>query len=377
MVSRRHTILTGFIHWRWPVLASMLVFALLPACRSKVFRHAGAVNVGGEMKLSGKFDVDDLGELATSIRLQDARSKPLRPVAVGQGRTHVKHSAKKIAVIDVDGILVDRTLGGGLGTTGENPIALFREKLDQVRADSSIGALVLRINSPGGGVTASDIMCHELVRLKQERNLPIIASLGVVGTGGAYYLANHCDAIVAHPTSIVGGIGVILNAYNLEDTMGQFNILGVPIKSGDKIDAGTPQRPIDDEELAMLQGIADSFHQRFIDQVSSARPQLLVAGEHWKDGQIMTGEQAAALGLVDTVGYLDTAITLAEGQLGGSTKPQVVLYRREGQEAYTPMDSEPQFNPAPSLFPIHLPGLSRSEMPTFLYMWQPDPKMAK
>ncbi|MEL6108480.1 MAG: S49 family peptidase [Planctomycetota bacterium] len=342
-----------------------------------MFRHAGAVNIGGEMKLNGKFNVDDLGELATAIRLQDARSKPLRPVAVGEGKTHVKSSAKKIAVIDVDGLLVDRALGGGLGTSGENPIALFREKLDQVRRDSSVAALVLRINSPGGGVTASDIMCHELVRLKQKRDLPIIASLGVVGTGGAYYLANHCDAIVAHPTSIVGGIGVILNAYNLEDTMGQFNILGVPIKSGEKIDAGTPQRPIEDDELEMLQGIADAFHQRFIDQVNTARPQLLVAGEHWKDGQVMTGDQAASLGLVDAVGYLDTAITLAEGQLGVSTKPQVVLYRREGQHAYTPMDSAPLSDPVASLFPIHLPGLSRSEMPTFLYMWQPDPQMAK
>ena len=353
----------------------LLIFACLPACRSKVFRHAGAVNVGGEMKLNGKFDVADLGELATAVRLQDTRSSPLRAVAVGGTRSRT--ASQKIAVIDVDGLLVDRMLGAGLGTSGENPIALFREKLDEVRSDATVKALVLRINSPGGGVTASDMMCHELMRLKQERQLPVIASLGVVGTGGAYYLASHCDAVIAHPTSVVGGVGVILNVYNLEDTMGQFNILGVPIKSGDKIDAGTPERAIEDDELAMLQGMADAFHRRLIDHVSRTRPQAAAAANQWNDGQVMTGEQAAQLGLVDTVGYLDTAIALAEGQLASESKPRVVLYRREGQAAYTPLDSTPNVAATPALFPIHVPGLSRAEMPTFLYMWQPDPKMAR
>ncbi|MEO1528684.1 MAG: S49 family peptidase [Planctomycetota bacterium] len=358
------------------VIGVLALLVLLPACRSKVFRHSGAVNVGGEMKVSGKFDVDDLGELATAIRLQDSHSKPLRAIRVGPPKPASLHTSKKIAVIDVDGLLVDRVMGGGLAASGENPVALFREKLDQVRSDRSIGAVVLRLNSPGGGVTASDMMCHELMRLKQERQLPIIASLGVVGAGGAYYLANHCDAIVAQPTSVVGGIGVILNTYNLEDTMGQFNILGVPIKSGEQIDAGSPQRPLEDNELEMLQGIADSFHQRLIDQVTSTRPQLLVSGDRWKEGQVMTGQQAADLGLVDTVGYLDTAITLAEGQVGAQESLDVVLYRREDQQAYTPLDSTPNAARMQSLLPIHVPGLSRSEMPTFLYMWQPDPQMA-
>ncbi|WP_182867541.1 S49 family peptidase [Rhodopirellula sp. JC639] len=358
-------------------LTLLLLLALLfcTGCGSKVFRHNGAVNMAGGFDMTGDMTVDgklDMGELKTTVSLNpNSRSTPLTPVVVS-GRPI---RTEKIAVIDVDDFLVDRNVGG-IGTMGENPVALFHEKIEAVRQDKNIKAVVLRINSPGGGVTASDMMCHQLAKLKQDRQLPIIASIMTVGTGGAYYLANHCDTIIAHPTSIVGGIGVILNVYNLQDTMGQFNVLSSPIKSGEKIDAGTPERPIEADELAMLQRIADSFHQRLIDQINSKRPQVTASQEQWSDGSVMTGGEAHAMGLVDGVGYLDTAIEIARQQAGLKPDDRVVMYRRENDPAYTPLDVSPNQPVLSSLIPLRVPGLDRSTMPTFLYLWQSDPAMA-
>ena len=329
----------------------------------------GGIKMTGDMDITGKMD---MGELATKVSLETSnRSTPLQAVTVSGKPTH----KGKIAILEIDDFLVDRNIGG-IGSMGENPVALFREKVDAVRKDDQIKAVVVRINSPGGGVTASDMMCHELRQLKQQRDIPIVASIMDVGTGGAYYVANHCDAIIAHPTSIVGGVGVILNAYNLQDTMGQFNILSSPIKSGEKIDAGSPERPIEDDELAMLQRIADSFHQRFINQVKQKRPRVSATETQWTDGSVMTGNDAEAIGLVDGVGYLDAAIELARQSAEMAPEDRVVMYRRANDYAYTPLDISPNQPAMTSLLPLRVPGLDRSSMPTFLYMWQADPAMA-
>ena len=350
-------------------LGVALVGLLLSGCANRIFRHSGAVNMSGTMRLDGPMD---LGELKTSVQLADqARSSILRPMTV----SGTEPSGSRIAIIDVDGFLVDRNVGS-LVSNGENPVALFREKIDRIIDDSTIQAVVVRINSPGGGVTASDMMGHELTRLKKHRQIPIIASIMVVGTGGGYYLANHCDRIVAHPTSIVGGVGVILNTYNIEDTMGQFNILSMPIKSGEKIDAGTPERPLEEDEVEMLQRIADSFHDRFIQRVLSARPELRQTQQQWSDGSVLTGTEAESAGLIDQVGYLDAAIELAGSKAGLQSPQSVVIYRRDGDLAFSPFDIASSQPSMPSLLPFRLPGLDRSSMPTFLYMWQADPSMA-
>jgi len=335
-----------------------------------VLRHNGAVSMGGGMQVDGDVSMD--GELKTLVSIgNEGRATPLRSTVVAGNPT----TDGKVAVLDLDDFLVNRSLGGLTGG-GENPIALFREKIDRVIEDPSVRAVVLRINSPGGGVTASDIIAHELTRLRSQRNLPIAASVLSVGTGGAYYVATACDTIVAHPTSIVGGVGVILNVYNLQDTMGQFNVLSSPIKSGEKIDAGTPERPIGEEEMEMLQQIADAFHDRFIQWVQTRRPQASGFVDQWSDGRVVTGPRALELGLIDQIGYLDAAIDWAKQQAGLDADGAVVMYRRDNDPAYTALDSmagQPSLTP---LIPLRIPGLDRSSMPTFLYMWQADPAMA-
>lgn len=328
----------------------------------------GGMTMDGNMGVSGDMKMN--GDVNTSMTMKtDNTASTLRPVIVS-GKPN---RSQKVAVIDVDGLLIDKNLSG-IGSMGENPVALFREKLRAAEKDPDVRAIVLRINTPGGGVTASDIMCNDLKRLKSKREIPVIACLMVTGAGGGYYLASHCDSIIAHPTSVVGGIGVILNAYNLEDTMGQFNVLADHVKSGDKIDAGTPERPMESDETEMLQSMADQFHKRFITHIELARPDA-TDEKQWSDGSVFSGERAAELGLVDSVGYLNDAIDLARRQAGLDEESPVVLFRRDNDRAYTELDVTPNTPTMSSLLPIHLPGLDRSSMPTFLYLWQADPSL--
>src|SRR5687768_2419811 len=159
--------------------------------------------------------------------------------------------AGKVAIIDVDGLLVNADMTG-LGSMGENPVSLFRERLDRAARDSQVKGIVVRINSPGGGVTATDIMWHDLTAFKHRSGLPVAACILDVGAGGAYYLATAADQIFIHPTTVTGGIGVILNVYNLQDAMAQFNVVGTPVKSGQNIDLGTPIAPLNEERKRLL-----------------------------------------------------------------------------------------------------------------------------
>ncbi|HEY1068050.1 MAG TPA: S49 family peptidase, partial [Pirellulales bacterium] len=146
-------------------------------------------------------------------------------------------SQPHVAIIDIDGPLLNVQPSSLMGGE-ENPLSFFREKLDAVSRRPNVTGLVLRINSAGGSVTASDVMYRELVNYKARSGKPVIACMMDVGTGGAYYIACGADAVVAHPTTVVGGMGVILNLYNLREAMATFNIIPQSIKSGSKIDMG-------------------------------------------------------------------------------------------------------------------------------------------
>ena len=279
----------------------------------------------------------------------------------------------RVAIVDVDGLLVDQNLRG-YGSLGENPVALFREKLNAIEADPSVQAAVLRIDSPGGGVTACDIMRRDLVAFKARRDIPVVACLMDVATGGAYYLATAADTIIAHPTTITGGVGVILNLYNLEDSLGQFNVVPLPVKSGTKIDIASPIRAMDPEEREMLQRIAREFHERFKQEVNRSRPHHTATGEDF-DGRVFTAGQAREKQLVDGIGYLDDAVAAARQSAVLPEMCGIVMYRRCNDRAMTAYDVTPNVPLQNSLLPLNIPGLDRSSLPRFLYLWQPDPSL--
>ena len=284
-------------------------------------------------------------------------------------------SGERIALVDVDGVLLNSDMTG-MSSYGENPVAIFREKLDCIAANRCYRGVVLRINSPGGGVTASDIMRRDLLALKAQTGLPIVACLLDIGAGGAYYLATAADQIVAHPTAVTGGIGVILNLYNLQDAMAQFNIVGVPVKSGDHIDMGSPIRPQGDDVRQMLQTMADEFHQRFRAAVERARPGHDPMHPEDFDGRVFTANQALQRNLIDSIGYLDDAVAIVR-QASGRPAARVVLLHRRLDRARSPYAITPNVPLQGTALPLSMPGFERSRLPTFLYLWEPDPTLER
>ncbi len=355
----------------WLLIAIGLVLGLAGGCRSKPMQVCmnGDMDMNGDMAMTGSMnmtgDLGMSGTIVTSMKT-DNRASRLAAVAIGKGSAQ----CGKLAIVDIDGLLLNRNMGG-FGSMGENPVALFREKLDALESDPQIAAVVLRINSPGGGVTASDIMARDLRQFCDRKNIPVVACLMDVGAGGGYLLASAADVIVAHPTTIVGGLGVILNSYNLQETMGQFNVVARPIKSGKKVDAASPARPLEPEELEMLQSLATGFHSRLKQQIHDARPLVAEEADIF-DGRVIAGDQAAAVGLVDRLGYLDDALAEARTLAKLGPESSVVMLRRDNDRAYTQFDVTPNIAQQTAVVPLNVPGLDRSQLPTFLYIWQPE-----
>lgn len=296
---------------------------------------------------------------------------PVRVVAVREGST-----GSRVAVVDVDGLLLNDRPSGPY-SAGENPVSSFRERLDAIARDPSIRAVVLRINSPGGSVTACDIMAEDLRRFRERTGLPVVSCLMDLGTSGAYYLAVGADHVLAHPTTVTGGIGALINRYNLRDAMAQFNIVAEPITSGPMVDMGSLAGPLSDESGRLLQDMADGFAARFRGRVALRRPG--VEDDDWEvlaDGRVVAASEAIDRQLIDAIGYLDDAIAEAErraGLPGGGA--EVVLLKRRGDPARSVYAETPNRPIQREFFPISYPGLDRAKMPTFLYVWAPDPTL--
>lgn len=328
--------------------------------------------------LAGCRQLDRLANMTFKTHVKTELELPA-PVSVGAGYVRpvvVQPGPACIAIVDVDGLILNTPFVGPL-SVGENPVALFREKLEAAAADPCVKAIVLRVNSHGGGVAACMTMRNDLLRFKERTKLPVVACFMDTACGGAYYLASAADHIVAAPATVTGGIGVILNLFNLRDLMALANVLPQGIKAGDLADIGTSARALTDEEKKILQEMADSFHKQLIADIKTTRPSA--TSKEVFDGRIFTGTQAQTRGLVDSVGDLDQALALA-GQLGCptvTTRPGVVMFRRANDPArsiYAVTANVPL--QGAGLLPS-VPGIDRAKMPTFLSVWQPEITMER
>ena len=190
--------------------------------------------------------------------------------------------------------------------------------------------------------------------------------------GGGYYLATAADTIIAHPTTVTGGIGCILNVYNLQDLMAQFNIVGAPIKAGSNIDLGSPIKELNTEKRKLLQNMADEFQARFKDVVLQGRPDVDGKLETTFDGRVFTASQAKQLHLIDQIGYLDNAVAAARMQAGVDCV-NVIFYHRRDDAPLSEYAITPNTPLQKGLIPVNVPGLDRSKLPCFLYLWQMEP----
>jgi protease IV len=289
---------------------------------------------------------------------------------------HTPGACARVALVDVDGLLFNQNFGS-LYSVADNPLAAFRDKLAAAAADPQVAAVVVRINSPGGSVTTCDIMAEELRQFRAQTRKPAVACLMELATSGAYFIASETDRIVAHPTSLTGGLGVVYNHYNLQDAMAQLNVVASPVKSGAKIDMGTVTGPLDDETRALLQQMADSYRDYLHRRVKERRGTMTLRDlQTVQDGRVVLASHALALHLVDRLGYLADAIAEAEG-LAGVSGAEVVVFHRTGFPARSLYAITPNPAPLSDAVPFSFPGLDRSKLPTFMYLWQPDPTLPK
>jgi len=276
----------------------------------------------------------------------------------------------KILLMDVSGFLSDEAPSGTL-TIGTPPprvpmLVRLREELKKAGEDSRVRALVVRINSPGGTVTASDIIFRELTAFKRSRNVPVVASLMDVAASGGYYVALAADTIVAHPTTVTGSIGVIMISVNAEGLMQKLGVGTAAIKSGERKDMGSPFRALTPEERGIFQSVIDDMHRQFVARVVERRNLPATGVATLADGRIYTAEQALRHGLVDRIGYVPDALEAAR-RAAGVDEARVIVYKRPREYRatyYARAESD-----AGALTTLaRLAGLAGAG-PKFLYLW--------
>ena len=278
--------------------------------------------------------------------------------------------AAKVVMVDLSGLISSQDQGGLLAES-PNMVARIKEELTKAAEDEKVKAVVLRINSPGGTVSASDILYHEVKAFKEKRKVPVVASIVDVGASGGYYIAAASDKILAHPASVTGSVGVIMMTVNAQGLLEKIGVQTTAVTSGPQKDMGSPFRPMTPEERAIFQSVIDSFYTRFLTVVKDGRPNLSAEQvRKLADGRIYSGEQAMANGLVDGVGYLDDAIESAK-QAAGLTEARVIVYRRPGEYRNNIYSAWMTGGGMPSLPSLDLLAMVRGGTPQFMYLWMP------
>jgi len=278
----------------------------------------------------------------------------------------------KIAIVDVDGVIRNGRDTSLTGVAGENPVSLFREKLDRAARDNRVKAVLVRINSPGGTVTGSELMYTELCRFREQTKKPAYACMMDLGASGGYYLACGAERIFAHPTTITGSIGVIMMLPELTGTMRKLGVEAHIFKSGAMKDAGSLFREMNDADRALFEKLTSEMYQRFFDTVQRERGIAPERLRELADGRVYLGPDAKANGLVDEVGTIQDAI-VALKDAAGLAKKKVLVVEYSRPLAHRP-NVYAQTGAAPAqvnLINVELPMWLRGDAPQFLYFWAP------
>ena len=267
----------------------------------------------------------------------------------GGNTAGLSFDGKRIAVIDISGVIL-------------SPDAVDTQ-LRRFGDDDSVKAIILHINSPGGGAAASQEIYHEVLRVRETKHKKIVASVESVGASGAYYIASACDKIYANDASVVGSIGVIMEWTNYGDLLRWAKLKNITISRGELKDAGDPSRDLTPKEQAYFQSLVDNMYSQFIHDVAQGRHSTDDKIRPLATGQVWTGEQALPLGLIDKVGGFRTALLDTARSVGISGEPTIVRppSNKRGLLSLLTDDGEDLF-PNPSQLLNHSPG--------FYFMWK-------
>lgn len=257
---------------------------------------------------------------------------------------HIEPSSKrrpfrtflKVAGVGLGLLLLFNIFFPDVDFSGEDRIALIRvegvimdsqvtiDELKRFSENPTVKAIVLRIDSPGGGVVPSQEIYDAVRRVRNKSSKAVITSMGSVAASGGYYIAAATDRIVANPGTLTGSIGVIMEMANVEGLLQKIGVEGVVVKSGKYKDVGSPLRKMTDEEHGLLQNVMDDVHKQFIEAVAEGRALEISDVQALADGRIFTGRQAKEAKLVDELGNLEDAIQLAADVAGIEGEPKVV-----------------------------------------------------
>jgi protease-4 len=219
----------------------------------------------------------------------------------------------KIGIVEIKGVITQS--------------AEVIEEIHQYQEDEGVKAIILRIDSPGGGVGPAQEIHREILKVKSKKK--VVTSMGSVAASGGYYIACASDLIIANPGTITGSIGVLMQFSNFEELLKKIGIRGVVLKSGEHKDIGSPFREMTPEEKKIMQEVIDNVHQQFIQAVAEGRKLDRAKVVQIADGRIITGEQAKKLGLVDQMGNLQDAIDTTAKMVGIEGKPNVLYPKKK------------------------------------------------
>ena len=267
----------------------------------------------------------------------------------GDSTTTTFGSGSSIAVIDISGVILDADK--------------IDKQLEKFGDEDSVKAIVLHIDSPGGGAAASQEIYHEVLHIRQDKHKKVVASVESMGASGAYYIASGCDKIYANPASVVGSIGVIMEWTNYGDLLKWAKLKNITISRGDLKDAGDPTRDLTPKEQAYFQSLVDNMYAQFIHDVATGRHTTDDKIQPLATGQVWTGEQAQPLGLIDGLGGYRVALIDTARSVGISGEPHVIRPGKEKRGLISMLDDS-----ADDLFPNPSQLLNRS--PGFYYLWK-------
>lgn len=278
-------------------------------------------------------------------------------------------SGPKIALIEVTGVISDEDSRARI-SLAERPSIVVETKnaLDRAADDPDVAGILLRINTPGGSVSASDTLHHEIEVWKTEQKRPVVSYLNGLATSGGYYVAMASDRVVAHPAAVTGSIGVVMPGLSIEGLMEKYGVVDQTLTSGPFKDAGSLLRDMTPQERAQLSSVIADLFARFEDVVAKGRPSLTrekVAA--LSDGRVYSAQQALDAGLVDQLGYLEDAVAEIE-KAANITESRVVVYHRANQTRENIYSRTP--NIAVQVTDVNLLPIRRSELaPGFYYLW--------
>jgi protease-4 len=275
----------------------------------------------------------------------------------------------KIVQLEIEGLITEAPRRGPTPLyPGESLVARLREALDRAEEDHDVAALLLRIQSPGGTVSASETVYHEILQWKERTGRPVVAHLEGFATSGAYYVAMAADEVIAHPTTVTGSIGVLFAGINVSGLMEKLGIENQTLTGGTYKDTGSPFRPMLPGERAQIQSVIDDFHTRFREVVDQGRANLDQATvDTLSDGRIFSAGQAFEFGLVDRTGYLEESVEVAEKR-AGIEESRVIVYHRP-YEYRNNLYSRPIRAPSPTVQVNLVPGGLEPLAPGFYYLW--------